>query len=167
MSQRRTTLLLVIGVLLSATLCTYGAWHLQSAHHAALAAEDELIECSRLARTLALLKSGPVGREALSTLLPEASAAVADAAARSGVPAGVVQVGQAFPGPGAEVGLPVRVQGGTLEQLVAFVYRLSSEPDVMQVQSLVLAGSANDQARWDLDLTLSCNVAGDAGTEGR
>jgi len=167
MTQHRTTLLLAIGVLVSAMLCIYGGFRLHSSHSAAVAAQDELIECSQLSRTLALLKPGSSSREVLGTLLPEASAALGEASARSGIPAGVVQIGQPFPGSKAEVGLPIRLQGCTLEQLVTFVYRLSSEPAALQVQSLVLTGSPRDQARWDMDLTLSCNVAGEAKTEGR
>ena len=166
MNPRRITQLLVVGLALATVLCLCAAVRLVGARDTALAAQEELAGCTQLARTLAVLKSGPVSRETLAQLLPVASAALTDASARASIAADAVQVGQPFPGSGMAIGLPLRLQGCTLEQLVGFVYRLSCEPEALQVQSLVLTGSPRDQARWDMDLTLSCNAMGDATKEG-
>jgi hypothetical protein len=166
MNDRRITMLLAIGAVLSAMLCVWGAVSLYSAHDAALGAQDELIQCAQLARTLALLKSGATNRDTLNSLLPEASTALTGASAKSGIAAEALQIGQPFPGSGTGVCLPIRVQGRTLEQLVTFVYRLSSAPAV-RVANLAITATPGDASRWDADLMLACDISGNPTVEGR
>ena len=137
----------------------------------ALTAQEELADCARLARQLALLKTGMSNPQTLDTHVPDIARSLRDAASLAALPDAIntIQLGQASrTSDPAILEIPLNLHGLSLQQLATFVYSLSSDASAVQVTSLGITRSqGGGPAGFDAEITVACTVDGNLRLEGR